>query len=356
MLDLTSSLFLGLHHAAGGPGGWPSLTTGRAAALDEPAAARRVAARVAARLGAPAGVVHRSALHALVDVVDVLAPSAVLVDVAAYPLVRLAAGATAPVVRTFGHHDVDDVARLLAGEPAGRGTGRGARTGRRPVVVTDGWCAACNRPAPLAALERVVRAAGGTLVVDDTQAFGVLGPGGSGTWRWAGGRPVGAVQVVSLAKGLGAPLTVTTGPRDVVARLAVHGTRWHASPPTAADLRAADRATDPASGPALARRRRRLWWLVRALRAGLRRRGLAVVGRPFPVVHVRVPDPAQVARALRGRGVRALVLAPACLPEPVLTFVVTAEHAPADVEHALAAVRDAVRGTERVPPATGVPR
>ncbi|MBD7917541.1 aminotransferase class I/II-fold pyridoxal phosphate-dependent enzyme [Cellulomonas sp. Sa3CUA2] len=348
MLDLTSSLFLGLHHPAGGPGGWASLTTGRAAALDEPAAARRVAARVAARLGAPAGVVHRSVLHALVDVVDLLAPSVVLVDAAAYPLVRLAAGATAPVVRTFGHHDVDDVVRLLAGERAGRGWG--ARSGR-PVVVTDGWCAACNRPAPLAALERVVRAAGGTLVVDDTQAFGVLGPGGSGTWRWAGGRPVGAVQVVSLAKGLGAPLTVTTGPRDVVARLAVHGTRWHASPPTAADLRAADRATDPAGGPALARRRRRLWWLVRALRAGLRRWGLAVVGRPFPVVHACVPDPARAARVLRGRGVRTLVLAPACLPQPVLTFVVTAEHAPADVEHVLAALRGAVPRTGHAPTA-----
>ncbi|MBO0898519.1 aminotransferase class I/II-fold pyridoxal phosphate-dependent enzyme [Cellulomonas sp. zg-ZUI199] len=354
MLDLTSSLFLGLHHPAGDRAGWTSLTTGRAAALDEPVAARRVAARVAARLGAPAGIVHRSALHALVDVVDVLAPSAVLVDAGAYPLVRLAAGATAPVVRAFGHHDVDDVARLLAGEGAGHG--RGARTGRRPVVVTDGWCAACNRPAPLAALERVVRAAGGTLVVDDTQAFGVLGPGGSGTWRWAGGRPVGAVQVVSLAKGLGAPLTVTTGPRDVVARLAVHGTRWHASPPTAADLRAADRATDPAGGPVLARRRRRLWWLVRALRAGLRRLGLAVVGRPFPVVHARVPDPARVARVLRGRGVRALVLAPACLPGPVLTFVVTAEHAPADVEHVLAALRGAVPGTGLPTVPTAVPR
>ncbi|UZN03470.1 aminotransferase class I/II-fold pyridoxal phosphate-dependent enzyme [Cellulomonas sp. S1-8] len=342
MLDLTSSLFLGVHHPAGRSGGWSSLTTGRAAALGEPAVARRVAARVAARLGAPAGVVHRSALHALVDVVDVLAPSAVIVDAGAYPLVRLAAGASAPVVRTFAHHDVDDLVRALAG------------AGPRPVVVTDGWCAACNRPAPLTALERVARAAGGTLVVDDTQAFGVLGPGGAGTWRWSGGRPVGAVQVVSLAKGLGAPLAVTAGPRDVVARLAVHGTRWHASPPTAADLRAADDATAPAAQRALEGRRRRLWWLVGALRAGLLRLGLGIVGRPFPVVHARGPDPARAARVLRGRGVRALVLAPACLPAPVLTFVVTAEHTPADVRRVLAAVR--VAATSPTGPRPGVPR
>ena len=337
MLDLTSSLFLGLHHPSGRPGGWASLTTGRAAALGEPAVARRVAARVAARLGAPAGVVHRSALHALVDVVDVLAPSAVLVDAGAYPLVRLAAGAGAPVVRTFGHHDVGDLRRVLAG------------AGARPVVVTDGWCAACNRPAPLTALERVTRAAGGTLVVDDTQAFGVLGPGGAGTWRWSGGRPAGAVQVVSLAKGLGAPLTVTAGPPGVVARLAEHGTRWHASPPTAADLRAADAATDPGARAGLARRRGRLWWLVRALRTGLRRLGLAVVGLPFPVIHAHRPglDPTRAARVLRGRGVRALVLAPACLPGPVLTFVVTADHAPADVEQVLAGVRAAIAGVPR---------
>lgn len=328
MLDLTSSLFLGLHHPApGGPGtgGWTSLTTGRAAALGEPVAATRVAARVAALLGSPAGVVHRSALHALVDVVDVLAPTTVLVDDAAYPLVRVAAGSGPGPVHGFRHHDVRDAGRLLAG------------AGPRPLVVTDGWCAGCNRPAPLAALERVVRAAGGTLVVDDTQAFGVLGPGGSGTWRWSGGRPAAAVQVVSLAKGLGAPLTVTAGPRPVVARLASHGTRWHASPPTAADLRAADRATDPRAVPAVDARRRWLWWLVRRLLAGVRRLGLQVAGLPFPVVHVGGShlDPLAAAGALRRHGVRALVLTPACRPVPTLTLVVTADRTPADLDRVL---------------------
>lgn len=343
MLDLTSSLFLGLHHGSDELGGWATLTTGRAAALGEPDLARRVAARVAANQGAAAGVVHRSALHALVDVVDVLAPTAVVVDAHAYPLAGLAAGSAAArrgtSVRTFAHHDAGDARRVL--------TATGAR---RPVLVTDGWCVGCNRPAPLADLERAVREHGGTLVVDDTQAYGVLGHrsgqaafghDGGGTWRWSGGRPVSAVQVVSLAKGLGAPVAVTTGPRPVVDRLATHGTRWHSSAPTSADLLAADRATAPRLRDELAGRRRRLWALVQALRDGLRRLGLHVTGLPFPLVHVRAPsvDPVRLVHGLCALGVRGLALAPACHPTPTLTFALRADLTDRDVHTVLGALR-----------------
>ena len=49
------------------------------------------------------------------------------------------------------------------------------RAGRQPIVVTDGYCPSCGRPAPVRAYADLVRGTGGYLVLDDTQALGVLG-------------------------------------------------------------------------------------------------------------------------------------------------------------------------------------
>ncbi|HLZ36598.1 MAG TPA: aminotransferase class I/II-fold pyridoxal phosphate-dependent enzyme [Mycobacteriales bacterium] len=344
MLDFTSALFLGWRHPARGPD-WPTLTTGRPAALDEPPAAPALAARIAARQGAEAGVVHRSALHGLWDAVATAVPSGglVLVDEASYPLAVAACAAAltrGAQVRPFRHHDVADLVE--------RADGR-----RGPIVaVTDGWCPGCNRPAPLPDLEAAVRARGGVLLVDDTQAAGVLGhdPGrgapfgtdGAGTVRWLGSRPGSAVQVSSLAKGYGAPLAVTTGPAAFVRPLRSRGTRWHASPPTAADLAAASAAT--ADERRNDRLRERLARLVARLRDGLARLGLRAVGWPFPLVSV--PVPARTGRALlrrlAERDIRILLTVPRCRPSAVaVTWAVTARHRRAEIDRVLDVVSDA---------------
>ena len=49
------------------------------------------------------------------------------------------------------------------------------RAGQRPVIVTDGFCPSCGQAAPLPALARLAAEMGGLLVIDDTQALGVLG-------------------------------------------------------------------------------------------------------------------------------------------------------------------------------------
>ncbi|MFC0071973.1 hypothetical protein ACFFQW_49985, partial [Umezawaea endophytica] len=189
----------------------------------------------------PAGLVARSTLHALLEELGGLPErgDVVAVDSACYPVARwasLLSGQRGARVVDYPHHRPD-----LVPEP---------RRGRL-FVVTDGWCPGCRRAAPLARLREVARAHGGSLVVDDSLACGVLGarrPGeafgdGSGTPRWSGIDHRDVLWVASLAKAYGAPLAVLTGDADALSRLAVRGpTRVHCGPPSAADPAAADRA------------------------------------------------------------------------------------------------------------------
>lgn len=342
MLDFTSSLFLDWRHRQITAPGEPSLTSGRPAAMHECPQARALAARVARSQGTDAGVVHRSALHGLIDTIDLAATRAgvVLLDRAAYPTAFTAAAGVAArgiALGTYRHHDVADLDRA-ADAFAGP-----------PVVITDGWCGGCGRPAPLPELEHVTAARGGMLIVDDTQALGVIGSGatakcpfgqgGGGTYRWLGATPRHAVLVASLAKAYGAPLAVTTGPTAFIHRLGGHGSRWQASPPTTVDLTAATRATTDTHGNT--RRRHLLTRLVVQLRAGLRAVGLPVIGLPFPLVSVALTWPdgaARVHRRLARIGVQTLLITSRCQRISTLTFAVTTTHTTAQIDQVLTAL------------------
>jgi 8-amino-7-oxononanoate synthase len=336
-VDATSALFLGLRHPTAALRPWRSLTTGVPGALREAPAARRVAALVAAGQGAPAGLVARSALHALVDVLGGLPVrgDVVALDSACYPLARwasLLARQRGARVTTYPHHRPDLV-------PA-------PRHGRL-FVVTDGWCPGCRRAAPLARLREAARAHGGVLVVDDSLAYGVLGarkPGegfgdGTGTPRWCGIDHRDVLWVASLAKAHGAPLAVVTGAADVLAPLAECGhTRVHASPPSAADLAAAERAlTDPTTD----RARRRLLRHVRRVQ-----RALDDTDPPFPIADTWFPTTGQAHRQharMLAHGVRAVVQRPRCLPGALVSAMIRADHTDHDIEliaSALRATRD----------------
>ncbi|GAA0459996.1 hypothetical protein Ade02nite_14160 [Paractinoplanes deccanensis] len=333
--DFTSSLFLGLRHGSAGLPEWAALTTGVPAALAEREPARRVAAAVAASQRAQAGVAARSALHALMDVLGTLPRrgDVVAIDAAAYPITEwaaLRAAARGAVVRRYPHHRPE-----LLRPPRGR----------RLVVVADGWCAGCGRPAPLPRLRSLAHAGDGVLVVDDSLAFGVLGrrdgPGfgdGTGTPRWWGLGHEGVVWVASLAKAYGAPMAVTTGPRDLVARLAAGGgNRTHSSPPTAADVAAATRALDDPDRNAARRAR-----LLRHTRVigdvlGLR-------GPPFPMVSIRSAGPDEARRwwrALRRQGIATVPQRSRCRDDIRLTALLRADHSERDVARLAAALRQA---------------
>jgi 8-amino-7-oxononanoate synthase len=330
-VDLTSSLFLGRTHPSCSLPGWSALTTGRPAVLGESPVADELARHVAAAQGAASGIVARSTLHALVDLVEVLLrPGDVLaLDERVYPLTRWAADLAAGRgvhVTSYPHHRPGPVA-------AGRG---------RVWWATDGWCPGCNRPAPLKRLAALASATGAGVVVDDTLAFGVLGRrgltafgDGTGTPRWCGVPHDTLVWLASLAKAHGAPLTLLTGPADVVMAVRRHGgSRAHASPPTSADLAAAHRSVLDQAGNAS--RRAVLAGHVHRMRRQLRRAGTAPVGLPFPLVAVPAPDGAAryCHRAAAAAGVRTLPLAPRCGGPAALGVLLRADLTAADVDRA----------------------
>lgn len=362
-MNFTSASYLGLRYPAWTLEPWSRLTTGVPAALAEPRSARAAAARLASLAGTERAVLATSTLHAFFDLFVALGPEdlSCFVDAGAYPIsvwgVERAACRGA-LFRRFPHRDVAAVRQLLCA---------GAAAGRRPVVVADGLCPGCGLPAPVRGYLRALRPYGGLLVLDDTQAMGLLGAaaatfppygrGGGGTLRLAGLAPLGVLAppsvpappdvltVSSLAKAFGAPVAFLAGPADLVDLYESRSeTRVHCSPPSAAHIAATRRAlrVNAAVGDRL---RERLAGLV-----GRLRRGSAapfVQCTAFPVQSLAPIDgvrPADLYRSLLDLGVQAVLHRPVCRPVPTCSFVITAEHTPAQIDYAVAALGRAITG------------
>jgi 8-amino-7-oxononanoate synthase len=231
------------------------------------------------------------------------------------------------------------------------------RDGRRPVVVTDGLCPGCGLPAPLRQYQRALHPLGGLVVVDDTQALGILGRdpgpgrpygrGGGGTLRMVGLNSPDVLVVSSLAKAFGVPVAVIAGSRSLTGRYErLSETRVHCSPPSFAHLRAAEHALD-VNRLQGEHRRARLAALVCRLQAGVR--GLGQVIRPvgFPVQSLEpvagVPA-AVLHQRLLDMGVRTVLHRPACRAVTTCSLLITAEHTPEQIDRAIAALDRAISG------------
>jgi 8-amino-7-oxononanoate synthase len=327
--DFTSALFLGQHHPSTGIRPWTELTTGVPAALRELREAETLASAITAQQEAGSGLVARSALHGMMDVLQALPRPGdlLLVDEGAYPLTQWACKAAQSrgvQVVTFPHFHPPAVVPQS-----------------RTWLVTDGWCQGCGVPAPLARIQALVGKTGGRVIVDDSLAFGVLGRrsddggfgDGTGTARWSGLNHDGLIWLGSLAKAYGTPVTVITGDRTAITRLARHGgNRLHSSPPSAADLGAGVSAIRDRRIPPL---RGRLWRLTRWLRQAFNDLGLPPLGLPFPIVATHVESLLLARRwrsGLAARGVQALVQLPRCQPGALVSAVVRADHSQADLD------------------------
>lgn len=350
MPDFTSALYLGLQHPSHSLRSWNQLTTGAPAALVEAVEARGIGRALAELQGCEAATLATSTLHLSWDLFGLLAedPITVFMDARAYPITRWGVQRAAmhgAAVRTFPHHDDAALERELAAAPRGR----------KPVIVTDGFCPTCGRGAPLAAYLALVRPRGGLLVADDTQALGVLGHspnsrmpygrGGGGALRWSGIGGPEALFFSSLAKGFGVPIAVLVGSRVWIAKFEEQSlTRIHCSPPSIAVLRASEHALsrNRLDGDA---RRGRLVELVRRFRRGVKAAGLDPGPGFFPVQAIG-PAPhlpsATLHRRLHDRGVRT-VLTRGEDGQPRLSFLLTARHTPEDIEAAALALSAASR-------------
>ncbi len=350
MLDFTSALYLGLGHPSEALRPWDRLTTGRPAALAPLPGAGGLARQLAALQGAERGTLGRSTLHLFWDLPSVWpavwrnVPGdrgiAVHLDSGTYVIGRWAAeraAARGTAVHGFAHHDAEALGRAIR------------RDGRRPVVVADGFCPSCGRPAPVRDYLECAR--GGLLVLDDTQAIGILGAGpgphapygrgGGGSLPWWGLDGADVVTIGSLAKGFGAPLAVLAGSTRFVEHFEARSdTRVYTSPPSSADIHAAERALaiNTACGDRL---RRRLVTLVRRFRRRLTEAGLAADGGLFPVQTLRLPrgtDAVTLHAQLRAVEIRAVLQRPHGAATPRISFLLTAGHHPAAIDRAVSAL------------------
>ena len=241
------------------------------------------------------------------------------------------------------------------------------RAGLRPIIVTDGLCPSCGRLAPLPELARAAADYGGHLVVDDTQALGIvgrpagksapLGLGGGGTLAWYGLHGPRVHIGASLAKAFGAPLAVLVGGSAIVGKIAREGaTRIHTSPPSMASIAAARSAvsTNATAGDLV---RARLSRRIAHLRQGLVGIGARLISAlPLPMQVVALPasrSARAVLTALAARKVRALIVE-GCGGKPVLSVILTAQHANAEIDRLIEALAVALDGGSFTPQ-TGYP-
>jgi 8-amino-7-oxononanoate synthase len=400
VIDFTSALYLGLRHPSETLPPWRELTTGVPAALGEALAARDVAARLARLQGFAAGAVGPSTLHLAWDVFGLLShhPVSLHMDAGAYAISRWGAARAllrGVRVREFRHHDVQALHAQLKNDDGAT----------RPVVVTDGFCPACGRPAPLADYLAAVRDRDGWLVVDDTQALGILGwrergaaphrrfsrgesarcpphrlvptdrqnanedrkgaesfdpnhtlerrssltpepaygHDGGGSFRWHDLHEPEIVAFASLAKAFGVPLGIVAGnARWIETFKRRSSTRVHCSPPCAATLSAARHAL-ACNAARGGELRRVLEQRVRQFRRGLAAHGIATSGGLFPVQALAMDDSRSALQLHRRLLQRDIAAVPTRGEDrrPRLSFLITVRHDPDDIDEAVNTIASA---------------
>lgn len=367
-LDFASSLYLGWRHSSHDLPGWASLSTGMPAAFEEPREHRAVGQAVAQMQGLETGLVAPSTLHLFFDWFGLLDPQhwAIFSDEHLYRVgqwgMERASWRGVPTFR-FRHQCAASlrVSFLKKLPPA-----------RRPIVVTDGWCPTCGQAAPLREYLALLEPLGGLLVLDDTQAMGVLGnaewrmqnvecgmspgqpsrhngqwltansqqPDGGGLLRHLGIRSERVVSISSLAKAFGAPLAVLAGSQKLVADFRERSeTRVYAGQPSAAAVQAAARALalNRTSGDAL---RERLFRNVVFFKKEMAALGLRTQGGLFPaqiITNLAGKAARNTHHALARQGIRTVLVAD---HEGLarLCFLVTAVHSAEAIRLAAAMV------------------
>ncbi|MCE3262097.1 MAG: putative 8-amino-7-oxononanoate synthase [Pseudoduganella sp.] len=329
--DFTSALYLGMRHAADALPPWPALTLGKPAALEPVPGEAELGAALARLMDCEAACLSPSSLHLFWDLFGWLArePVALLVDSAAYPVARWGverAAALGVPVRCFAHGSAAQAAGLARHFRA---------AGHRPVLLADGYTPGDEAAPPLAAYAGIADSEGGLLLLDDTQALGILGPEGGGSVAAHGLAGAPLLAGASLAKGFGVPLAVLAGPRTLLRGfMAASETRVHCSPPSMAAIAAGGCAlqANRRVGAAL---RKRLRERIAQLRAALAAWGIACRGGDFPVQRVVLPpacDGAALWRGLSQAGVE--VLLQRTRARQVLTLLLRADHSAQEVDFA----------------------
>lgn len=324
---------------------WKQLTTGKPYALHEPSSHRRLAGSLASLMGVEMCVLAPSTLHLFWDLFGSLSKLNVhiFMDKAAYPLaqwgVERARGRGTPI-HVFGHDHLDRLERMIA-----------ARKGRRPIIVSDGWCVECARVAPIEQYLRLLEPHQGILVLDDTQALGILGQGksarhpygrkGGGILKWLNLKAPNVIVISSLAKGLGVPLAVMGGSKQWMQYfLTKSDTRIHNSPPGMGSIRAAENALflNREEGD---QRRRALHENIDWFRSEMHRLQIRPRGGTFPVQMLRFRNKAsasQLYNHLNRANIRSVPLKSRIPEASNLGLIFRADHREREILHLISTI------------------
>lgn len=344
VLDFTAVLYLGLRHTSYSIRPWTQFTTGVPAALTRYPGEGKVANILAALQGCESTLLAPSTLHLSWDLFGILAKSAAVIymDAGIYPIVRWGverAAAFGVPVRTFPHYDVNALSRMLRQDGLCR---------RRPLIVSDGMCPGCGKPAPVPEFLRCVREFGGRLILDDTQALGILGHsqgpdapygrGGGGILRWSNASGRDILIISSLAKGFGVPVAALSGSRNMVKLFETKSkTRMHCSPPSIAVVHAAEHAleTNRTKGDTI---RFRLAHLILYFRKRLNEIGMSAAGGLFPMQTlspIADTDAITLHERLLKYGIRTVLHHSRHGHGARISFLITAQHRPSDIDKAV---------------------
>lgn len=347
MLDFTSSCYLGIEYSSQTIQPWSQLTTGKPAALYEPKAYRRVAQKVANLQGLETGAIAKSTLHLFWDLFGILSQENFIAfvdsqtySIAQWGLERFACKGNE--VFKFKHHYPGHLHKVLKSRVS---------IGKRPLIVTDGWCTHCGKMAPLDAYLECARAYNGILIVDDTQALGIFGTSpshaspyglwGGGSLQYLGLNGSDIILISSLAKAFGVPIAIISGSESMIDRFNdLSDTRVHCSPPSYADIYAAD-YTLHRNRKIGDRSRQKLFKLVHRFKQKLSKIEIQTKGGLFPVqrlvmplqINIRVEE---IHVTLEESGISTLLVAHnQSNQEPEILFILTANHTLEDVDLAV---------------------
>jgi 8-amino-7-oxononanoate synthase len=287
--------------------------------------------RLAARLvEQPASLVFTSGYAANVGLISALAGPGDRIVSDAFNHASIIDGARLSKARTVvvPHLDLAAVERALSEPHSGRS-----------FVVTESYFSMDADQPDLARLRAICDARGAALVVDEAHALGVLGPQGRGLCAAAGVQPDALVG--TFGKAFGAAGAFVAGCDALIAWLWNRARTFVFSTGLSPALAAAASAgiTAAEANPAL---RERTLRSTHRLREGLNRAGIRPAGFGHIIPWVLGPSSAAVrmSNALRDRGLDVRPIRPPSVPAGTarLRFTVTAAHAPADIDRAIAIV------------------
>lgn len=205
MIDFTSSLYLG----------WSAnhlqeklpITDGKPSILQQNALKNKLEYQLKIFTGSEAIHVAPSTLHIFTDLVGMLHPPkhVLLCDQQMYPAFdsakEQAKGRGIQLVHTQ-HYSPRNLAKAI----------RKYAKGKIPVMISTGFSTNSGKKLPIQGFLKVLAPYQGWLIIDDTQAFGLLGPKGKGILGTPNLRRKPKLLVVnSMAKAFGVPIAFLAG-------------------------------------------------------------------------------------------------------------------------------------------------